>query len=171
MNQAATQGDFWSRAHFRIMRGKVVQINGVSILMGPGKMAGWWILFAESSPVFCFSDLHPGEPKGSHWKAIASPFDRCWHKSFLFVGTSSLGLSFPPLHCLWTFLKTQLTIYVWAYFWTLFCVKLCVCPLPLLYCHFCTFIILLKSDSHFFQICSFLDCFGSSKPSTYPYKF
>lgn len=61
-------------------------------------MAGWWILFAESSPVFCFSDLHLGEPKGSHWKVIASPFDRCWHKSFLFVCTSSLWLSFPPLN-------------------------------------------------------------------------
>lgn len=81
MNQSATQGDFWSRAHFCIMRSKVVQINGVSILMGPGKMAGWWILFALSSPIFFLPDLHQGEPKGSHWKVTAPPFDRCWHKN------------------------------------------------------------------------------------------
>lgn len=97
MNQAATQGDFWSGAHFCIMRSKVVQINGVSILMGPGEMAGWWILFTESSPIFCLPDLHQGEPKGSQWKVIASLFDRCWHKSFLIVSTSSLLLTFPPL--------------------------------------------------------------------------
>lgn len=98
MNQAATQGDFWSRSHFCIMRSKVVQINGVSILMGPGKMAGWWILFAESNPVFCLPDLYPGEPKGSHWKVIASLFDRCGHKSFLVVSSSTLLLSFPPMN-------------------------------------------------------------------------
>ena len=79
------------------MRSKVVQINGVSILMGPGEMAGWWILFTESSPVLCLPDLHQGEPKGSHWKVIASLFDRCWHKSFLIASTSSLLLTFPPL--------------------------------------------------------------------------
>lgn len=85
MNQSATQGDFWSKAHFCIMRSKVVQINGVSILMGPGKMAGWWILFAQSSRVFCLPDLDQGEPKGSHWKVTAALFDRCWPTCFLVV--------------------------------------------------------------------------------------
>ena len=71
------------------------------------------------------------------------------------------------------FLKTQLIIYVWVYFWTLFCVELCVCPLPLLYCHFCTFIILLKSDSviFFFSNLFLSRLFGYSKSSAYPYKF
>lgn len=26
-----------------------------------------------------------------------------------------------PLNCLWTIVENQLTIYVWVYFWTLFC--------------------------------------------------
>lgn len=90
--------DFWSRALFCIMRSKVVQINGVSLLMGPGEMAGWWILSPESSSVFCLSDLHQGEPKGSHWKVIEPLFDGCWHKSFLVVLISSLLLTFPPLN-------------------------------------------------------------------------
>lgn len=63
MNQSATQGDFWSKAHFCIMRSEAVQINGVSILMWPRNMAGWWILFAQRSPVLCLPALDQGETK------------------------------------------------------------------------------------------------------------
>lgn len=67
--------------------------------MGPGKRAGWWILFAESSLVFCLQDLHQREPKGSHWKVIASLFDRCWHKSFPSCIRSLFVADCPPTEC------------------------------------------------------------------------
>lgn len=62
-------------------------------------MARWWILFAQSSLVFCLPDLDQGEPKGRHQKVIAALFDRRWHKCFPAVSTSSLFLTYPPAEC------------------------------------------------------------------------
>lgn len=51
-----------------------------------------------------------------------------------------------PLNYLYTFAKIQSTIYVWVFFWTLFCpIDLCVCPFPTPYSHdYCGFIEVLK---------------------------
>ena len=41
---------------------------------------------------------------------------------------------FAPLYCLCFFVKNQLTIFMWVYFWTLYSVDLFVWSLPSLHC-------------------------------------
>lgn len=56
---------------------------------------------------------------------------------------------FSPLNCFCTFVKNQLVIFVWVYFWTLFCsIDLCVLLHQYSHClDNCTFIIRLKIKS------------------------
>ena len=105
-----------------------------------------------------------------HFEFIFVKCGRSMSRSFLYTWMSSFAALFvekivlAPLYCLWSFIKNQLTIFMWVQIWALYSVPLIYLPIfSLTPHHFDYFIVSLKV-----QQCQASDSSASSHPFKVP---